>query len=131
MSEQTTTTTKPAAPGDTYRFLSGPDMDPASIRTTYPGAQFVARAYLSGHPTPDEATAPTAPDDVTWGIVIRLAAAPGTTDAAPPQQVTTDDGRALTATLASDPAPPDAAATLAAAKYWELPPAYVARLARS
>lgn len=124
MSEQSTTNTETGASEAGYRFLSGPDMDPASIRATYPGASFVARAYLGGTP-------PATPDNATWGIIIRLATPPSDADATPPRQATTDDGRVFTVTLAPSPAPADAAATLAAAKYWELPPAYVARLARS
>jgi hypothetical protein len=126
MSEQTTSTTETegTAPGTGYRFLSGPDMDPTTVRTTYPGARFVARAYLSDAPA-------AGPDDATWGIIIRLTTASPAADAGPQRQATTDDGRVLTVTLASDSPPADAAATLAAAKYWELPPAYVARLARS
>ncbi len=125
MSEQTTTTGTEATASETeYRFLSGPDMDPTAIRTTYPGAHFVARAYLSD-------TTSATPDAATWGIIIRLATASPVDDASPPRQATTDDGRVLTVTLASNSPQADAAGTLAAAKYWELPPTYVARLSRS
>jgi hypothetical protein len=68
------------------------------------------------------------PGDEVWGIVIRLAT-PATSDSDAVREVTTDDGRTLTAAVEDDGQPTgDPAAMLAAAKYWELPPAYVTRL---
>jgi hypothetical protein len=103
-----------------YRFLSGAAMDPQVILVAYPGARFVARARLP-------VSAAEAAGDEVWGIVIRLATPPTDADAA--REVTTDDGRVLTAAITGDGRPTgDPAAVLAAAKYWELPPAYVKRL---
>jgi len=61
----------------------------------------------------------------TWGIVIEMPDAPATGVA---RGAVTDDGRIFTVTV---PPPDDAdpAAVLAAARYWELPPSYVRRLA--
>lgn len=101
-----------------YRFLSGAEMDPESILAASTEARFVARARLSAHES-------GATEDI-WGIVVRMAdAGDPTTERA----VTTDDGRVLMATVAGDGRPVgEPAAVLAAAKYWELPPAYVQRL---
>ena len=105
-----------------YRFLSGAAMDPQLILATYPGARFVARARL---PVTDSGES----GNEIWGIVIRLAI-PATSDSGTMREVTTDDGQVLTAAVAGDGRPAgDPAAVLAAAKYWELPPAYVKRLA--
>jgi hypothetical protein len=104
-----------------YRFLSGAAMDPQLILATYPGARFVARVRLP-------VSGSDAPGDEVWGIVIRLAT-PATSDSDAVREVTTDDGRTLTAAVAGDGHPTgDPAAVLAAAKYWELSPAYVKRL---
>jgi hypothetical protein len=61
----------------------------------------------------------------TWGIVIETPDAPVAGEA---RGAVADDGRAFAVTV---PALEDAdpAAVLAAAQYWELPPAYVRRLA--
>jgi hypothetical protein len=104
-----------------YRFLSGAEMDPQSILSASPGAQFVARARLL-------MSAAAAPGNEAWGIVIHLATP--SSDADTMREVTTDDGRTLTVAVAGNGHPTgDPAAVLAAAKYWELPPAYVMRLA--
>jgi hypothetical protein len=106
-----------------YRFLCGADMDPSAILAAYPGARFVARVRLE--------TAARDPLGAVWGILIRLAAAdPGEADDV--RDVVADDGRRFRAvavageggTLLGEPG-----AILAAARYWELPPAYVRRLA--
>jgi hypothetical protein len=97
-------------------------MDPTAIRTTYPGAQFVARARLA-----DAVAGLIAPAEV-WGILIELdvaTAADGKT-----RDVLTDDGRRFAATVAGSGRPEgEPAAILAAVRYWELPPPYVDRLA--
>jgi hypothetical protein len=110
----------------TYLFLSGADMEPTAVRTAYPGARFVARSRI----TADGASiAPTfAPhlDGEIWGILIQI---PTPIAASAHTEATTDDGRALSASLIGDTligGEPDEA--LAAARYWELPPSYVARL---
>ena len=109
-----------------YLFLSGAEMQPGRVRATWPEARFVARGRLQSRPL-GAVAAPAGARFESWGIVIETpeAKVPGET-----RGVVTDDGRALTATV---PAPDDAdpVAVLAAAKYWELPPDYVRRLARA
>lgn len=107
-----------------YRFLSGAAMEPRAILIGYPGARFVARARL---PAGGAGTAGAPAGDI-WGIVIRLAS-PDPDGAGDEREVTTDDGRVLVTAVSDGGRPPgDAAAVLAAAKYWELPPAYVKSL---
>ncbi len=102
-----------------YWFLSGAAMDPTRIRQRQPEARFVARARLQ-----------TADGDApVWGILLRLPADATPAPAAAKGQIVTDDGRAFAAVIASDPPQPGDAAALAAARYWELPPAYVRQLA--
>ena len=102
----------------TYRFLSGAAMQPEAVLAAYPGAQFVARARLEGRDTGE---------GDTWGIVIRTEASPAAGDEL--HDVTTDDGRTLAARISDGGRPTgDPAAILAAAKYRELPPAYVQRM---
>ena len=106
-------------PGDVtahYRFLHGADMAPGAVLAAYPGARFLARARTA------------ADDEPIWGIVIELPAP--ASDAGEPLEVVTDDGRPLRALAVSERQPADTpAAVLAAARYWELPPPYVQRLA--
>lgn len=106
-----------------HRFLSGADMDPSALLVAHPGARFVARARLA---TVDTDAASDA--EPIWGILVRLPGEAGTDDGAN-REVTTDDGRVFRAVVAGDGRPTgDPAAVLAAARYWELPPAYVDRL---
>jgi hypothetical protein len=101
-----------------YRFLSGAEMEPQAILEAYPDARFVARARLSDIDAGEPATE-------VWGIVIRLAA-PDAPAVDSTREVTTDDGRTLRVAIDGDGQPAgEPAAVLAAAKYWELPPAYV------
>src|SRR5215212_5310429 len=112
-------------------FLSGADMDPTSVLAAYPGARFLARAWVSAGP--NEIAAPFAsqftsegPPDV-WGIVIEQAYRSGAAGAS--RQATTDDGRQVEAVLAGDQFASGAPeAVVAAARYWELPPGYAGRL---
>lgn len=109
-----------------YVFLSGAEMEPERVRAAWPEARFVARGRLQPRPLRAVA-APNGKRYETWGIVIEM---PETAVSGETRGVVTDDGRALTAIV---PAPDDAdpVAVLAAAKYWELPPAYVQRLAHA
>ena len=104
-------------------FLQGAEMQPSHIRASWPEAQFVARARLS--PRPHGAVFPVAdPAYAAWGIVIEAPAeVPGEA-----RQVTTDEGHHLQVVVPA-PEDDDPKAVLAAAKYWELPPPYVRRLA--
>ena len=109
--------------GEAYRFLSGAEMDPAAVLAAEPAARFVARARLGTG---------TASDDVyyVWGILIRVPAGGFGVDVGEEREVTTDDGRSFAAAVDGAGRPRGgAAAVLAAARYWELPPAYVRRLA--
>ncbi len=96
-------------------FLTGADMEPTALRAARPEARFVARAHLAGVPEPG-----------AWGILVE---APLGADEAgmPLRVVVTDDGRALDAHAVAAP-PADPAEVVAAARYWELPPAYVRSL---
>lgn len=105
-------------------FLSGAEMQPERIRATWPEARFVARGRLSPRPA-NAVPPPRGGRFETWGILIEVpdGAADGEMWAA-----LTDDDRSFSVVV---PAPDalDPAAVLAAARYWELPPAYVRRLA--
>jgi len=101
---------------DVYLFLSGAEMAPERVRATWPEARFVARARLE----------PQAGDEAeTWGILITT---PEEQPAGNLRQAAADDGRTFSVSVPpADDADP--LAVLAAARYWELPPAYVRRLA--
>jgi len=98
-----------------YLFLCGAEMDPSAVRAAHPGARFVARARAGGEGEGGQ----------VWGILLRVPAAAGGGE----REVTTDDGREFRAAAPHgwDPGG-EPAAILAAARYWELPPAYVRRL---
>lgn len=113
----------------TYGFRCGADMEPIRIRQATPDARFVARARLTSDTAPS-ATTGTSDDGLApvWGILL---AHPASSEDPPPDgTVVTDDGRTFAArilTEAKDVA--DLAETIAAARYWELPPDYVRQLA--
>ncbi|MDQ3225094.1 MAG: hypothetical protein M3Q50_00495 [Chloroflexota bacterium] len=109
-----------------HLFLSGADMQPERVRTDWPEARFVARSRLQ--PRPLGATMPPSGAQYeTWGIVI---VTPAAQVAGEMRGALADDGRVFAVAV---PAPDDGdpAAVLAAARYWELPPPYVRRLARA
>lgn len=106
-------------------FLTGAAMQPERIRGARPEARFVARARLQ--PRPLGAVAPPAGAAYeTWGVLLDV---PDAGVEAETRQVVTDDGRELAAVVVPL-ADADPVETLAAARYWELPPAHVQRLAR-
>jgi hypothetical protein len=88
-------------------------MAPEAIRRAFPAASFVARAWLGD------------PAQPVWGVLI---AGAGPAAEAPIAEVTTDDGRRFLAAVPSPVEDADPAAVIAAARYWELSPAYVERL---
>ena len=105
---------------DTFRFLSGADMDPTAILAAYPGARFVARARLGVGP--DDG-------DEVWGIVIRVVSSAETSTDGDDREVVTDDGRRVRAIVTNGGRPAgEPGAVLAAARYWELRPSYVRQL---
>ncbi len=108
-----------------HLFFSGADMDPAAIRSAYPGARFVARSRLiTADVTFPSAFASLQGTDI-WGILVAVPSQP----AGSLVDVTTDDGRQFQAYLGSRGllcGAPEA--VLAAARYWELPPPYIGRL---
>jgi hypothetical protein len=109
-----------------YLFLQGAEMMPERVRAAWPEARFVARARLQPRPRGPVA-APAGARYETWGIVVAAPDAPFPGEA---RGALTDDGRALAVVVPpADDADP--AAVLAAARYWELPPDYVRRLARA
>lgn len=106
-------------------FLRGAEMQPERVRAAWPDARFLARACVLPRPV-GAIVPPSGAAYETWGILIE---APGVAEAGEARTVVTDDGRQFAAAaLPADDADP--AAVLAAAKYWELPPAYVRHLAR-
>src|SRR5262245_52543391 len=109
-----------------YLFLSGADMEPTAVRASYPDARFVARSRITADGAPIAPLFAPHLDGEVWCILIQVTSPVA---AIKRSTATTDDGRTLSASLAGDPlvggAPEEA---LAAARYWELPPLYVARL---
>ncbi len=109
-----------------YLFLSGAEMEPERVRGAWPQARFVARGRLEPRPL-GAVAAPAGARYETWGIVIETPDAVISGDA---RSAVADDGRVFAVTVApADDA--DSAAVLAAARYWELPPPYVRRLAEA
>jgi hypothetical protein len=107
-----------------HLFLSGAEMQPERVRDAWPQATFVARGRLQ--PRPRGAVMPPAGARYeTLGIIIETPDAPATGDL---RGAVADDGRVFAVT-APPPDDADPAAVLAAARYWELPPPYVRRLA--
>jgi hypothetical protein len=109
-----------------YLFLSGAEMDPEQVRAAWPEARFVARGRLQPRPL-GAIVAPAGGRFETWGIVIETPDGSTTGDT---RGAVTDDGRVFAVT-ALPPDDADPAAVLAAARYWELPPPYVRRLANA
>jgi hypothetical protein len=111
-----------------YLFLSGAEMDPTAVLAAHPGALFVARARVSAdhHEIASPFAGSLANDGPieVWGILIEHVNGTGET-----RQAVTDDGRQIGAILGGEQLASGAPeAVLAAARYWELPPAYVGRL---
>ena len=108
-------------------FYSGEAMQPAIIRRADPTARFLARGAVAraGAALPERFAGRVG--DQVWGIAVEVDGA--ATAADQPLDVTLDDGRMLTASLAEPLLAGEPAAVLANARYWELPPAHVALLA--
>lgn len=98
-----------------YRFECGAGMAPGAVLAAWPGARFVARAQVAG-----------TDGGPVWGILL---AGTGDGDGEPTAAVTTDDGRVVEAVVPTVVPRGEPEAVLAAARYWELPPAYVKTLA--
>jgi hypothetical protein len=107
-----------------YLFLSGAEMQPERVRGTWPEARFVARGRLEPRPL-GAVVPPVGTRYETWGIVIE---APHAVTPGEERGAVADDGRIFAVSVPpADDADP--AEVLAAARYWELPPPYVRRLA--
>jgi hypothetical protein len=107
-----------------YLFLSGAEMEPERVRGAWPEARFVARGRLEPRPF-GAVPAPVGARYETWGIVIETSDASIPGDA---RGAVADDSRDF-AVIVPPPVDTDPTAVLAAARYWELPPPYVRRLA--
>jgi hypothetical protein len=106
-------------------FLSGAEMQPERVRAAWPEARFLARARLEPRPL-GAVVAPGGTEYERWGILIETS---GAEPAGESCATRTDDGRPFGA-IVLPPDDADPAAVLAAARYWELLPAYVRKLAR-
>lgn len=113
-------------------FRYGADMAPETINAETPSARFVARARVA-RATPDGS--PAAPDtdagapdgaDWIWGILLIQPEPPVVRGEA---DVITDTGRVTHAAVLTDEAAlADPAAVARQARFWELPPAFIAAL---
>lgn len=109
-----------------YQFLSHADMWPSQINAGYQGAQFVARAHVPAREVPVAAYFSRSVTDDVWGLLISAEHA-GPMDRM--VTVTTDDGREFSAGIATgELLAGDPQSVLATARYWELPPRYIAQL---
>jgi hypothetical protein len=108
----------------TVAFYSGEQMSPEAIRAAWPDARFIARAsvLINGQSVVDR-FGPVV-DQTVWGIAVDVGTdLPGETMLA-----TADDGRSLRVVLAEPLLSGNPVTVLANARYWELPPAFVAAL---
>ena len=106
--------------GRAYRFFCGADMMPGLILAAHPGACFLARARVRDN---------AATTEPVWGVLVRLAEPSVEAGGTGAVSVTADDGRGFQAIAPAGITPSgDPAAVLAAARYWELSPTYVATL---
>jgi hypothetical protein len=109
----------------TIQFLSGAEMEPVAIREALPEARFVARARIAIDGFAVSSVFASQIEGDVWGILVEGAS----DDTGAAVQAITDDGRTIEAWVnGSQVIDGDPEAALAAARYWELPPAYVARL---
>lgn len=104
-----------------YLFRCDDQMWPSQINATLPGAQFVARGSMAA----DGAGTAGTNSDPVWGILLEV---PGERDGAVLAAVETDDGRTFEAVISSPVLDGDLEALLAVARYWELPPVFIAAL---
>ena len=115
----------------TYLFLTGADMDPTLVHQAYPHGKFVARGSTEAHAGEissefSHVVAAPGVGDV-WGILVHVPATYG--DHERRHQVTTDDGRTMTAVVIGERMAAGLThSVLKAAQYWELPAGYVGRL---
>lgn len=111
-------------------FLSGVDMHPSAIRELWPAARFKARAKIEAEPAevnPSFAGSLTESHHrvTVWGLAVEC---PGAIEGKK-RSGETDAGDRIEMILAELPLlAGDPETVLAAALYWELPPAYTAQL---
>jgi len=99
-------------------------MSPEAIRAADPDARFIARAHVTINrgEAPDQFAA--VDGGAIWGIAVETSLVGQLAVV----ELTTDDGRVLEGQLAEPILDGDPALILANARYWELPPTYVAAL---
>ena len=108
----------------TVAFYSGELMSPEAIRAAYPEARFIARASVPAAGASIAAPFDAIVGDQIWGIAVDLK----TELVGDEITATADDGRSLRVVLIEPLLGGDPATVLANARYWELPPAFVATL---
>ena len=106
-------------------FYSGEGMTPEGIRAAFPGARFIARASVRVDSAQIAEPFQTIVGGEVWGIAVEI---DGERDGEE-MTVTLDDGRQLEVVPAEPLLGGDPAIVLANARYWELPPAFVDRIA--
>ncbi len=107
-----------------YHFRCDDQMWPSQVNAEWPGAQFVARGSIPAAAIEGSGERLLNADPV-WGILIEI---PGSTVEGNLVTVETDDGRRFEAQIHSPLPAGDLEALLAVARYWELPPSFIAHL---
>lgn len=108
----------------TVAFYSGELMSPEAIRAAYPEARFIARASIPANGAAIAKPFDAVVGDQVWGIAVDLGLELGGDEI----MATADDGRSLRVVAVEPLLGGDPTTVLANARYWELPPAFVAAL---
>jgi hypothetical protein len=105
-------------------FYSGEKMRPEAIRAADPNARFKGRARtaINSGEEPDQFA--TVLDGEIWGIAVETSAPCESVEI----EITLEDGQTIDALLAEPVLGGNPTQVLANARYWELPPDFVARL---
>ncbi len=112
-----------------YSFVSSAAMMPGDIRLAYPRASFVARGWLAVQPDDIDAYFRDAVQDRVWGLLLAGIEHESMGRSA---VVTSDDGKTYNTVLTDTPLlSGDPEQVLASARYWELPPPFIAQLRRA
>ena len=105
-------------------FYSGELMSPEAIRAADPEARFIARGKVTINPGEAPDVFADALDEEVWGIAVETSAQTEPAEVT----ITLDNGSSLIGALAEPLLNGNDKAVLANARYWELPPAYIACL---